>query len=57
MTTIWILIPDYGYDGYGAPVAAFTTKQKAEEARGTGREAMRDWEIEEVEIDPPKVSR
>lgn len=30
---VFIVVPDWGYEGYGEPVGAYSTKRKAENAK------------------------
>lgn len=55
MPTVWAIYSDYGYEGYGEPIAVYSTEAAAiaaAEARW-GKNRRSDWEMIEVELDPP----
>jgi hypothetical protein len=47
---IWVVVPDYGHEGYGYPERAFSTKEKAKEFVESLDLPFR-WEIVERELD------
>lgn len=52
---IWVVVPDYGYEGYGTPETAFTPLAAAEaRAKAQKRHIGGDWEIAEIELESDK---
>ncbi len=51
---VWIIVPDYGYEGYGEPEGAFSSRELAEAAVKAIDLAAAPREIFEFEIDAPK---
>ena len=47
---IWIIVKDYGCEGYGAPVEAYTSEAPAIAAHG--RLGIINHELFECELDP-----
>jgi hypothetical protein len=48
--TIWVVLPDYGHEGYGYPERAFSTKEKAKEFVQSHDRSIY-WEIVELQLD------
>lgn len=48
---IFIVIPDYDYDGYGEPEAAYSNRESAEEAVKKNAKGSAPREIIELELD------
>lgn len=46
-STIWAVVPDYGYDGYGKPEMGFTTE---DEAKTWVRDHNPICEVVEIEV-------
>jgi len=53
---VYIVLPDYDYEGYGEPIAAFTSKEAAEKCAADEKAKSRFCgftEIFELELDYP----
>ena len=51
---VWLVLPDYGYEGYGEPIAVFSCKEAAEKRAAAYQEKYRYFgcaEIFELELD------
>lgn len=56
MVTVWVIYRDYDYEGYGEPVAAFSTEEQAKRAGEKWFGASHNWDMCEIELDPARPS-